>query len=269
MPGAAAGPTSFTPPRRFSGTNWAIVAGALAVAWVSWGQPNQIGLWTYVILWCMRLSAKFNLFLGVRNLGEEFLPDHMKYLGGFLRRKPMNLLFPFSVTLSTVICVWLAQKALATQATPFEVAGYMLLTTLLFLAILEHWMLVLPVPVTALWQWALNARGTRRRSAADLGTDVSSWSTYLSGACDRDELQKLLDALAVGSFGGVERVKGITQTGSGWIKFDLAGGRCSIAAFAPGDHEQPRVVAIGREIDEDRLKSAFDACIAPAAVPGQ
>ena len=28
----------------------------------------------------MRTSAKLNLFLGVRNLSEEFLPPHLAYL---------------------------------------------------------------------------------------------------------------------------------------------------------------------------------------------
>ena len=37
-------------------------------------QPNQVATWTFALLWVMRLSAKFNLFLGVRNRGEEFGP---------------------------------------------------------------------------------------------------------------------------------------------------------------------------------------------------
>ena len=38
------------------------------------------------------------MFLGVPNLTEEFLPEHLHYLKSFLSRKPMNLLFPVSVT---------------------------------------------------------------------------------------------------------------------------------------------------------------------------
>ena len=38
------------------------------------GRANQIGFWTYVMLWWMHESAKLNVFFGVPNLGEEMLP---------------------------------------------------------------------------------------------------------------------------------------------------------------------------------------------------
>jgi putative photosynthetic complex assembly protein 2 len=44
-------------------------------------QPNQVGTGTFAVLWVMRISAKLNLFLGVRNLSEELLPPHLAYLG--------------------------------------------------------------------------------------------------------------------------------------------------------------------------------------------
>ena len=87
----------------------AIIVCAGVVVWLTWGQPNHIGLWTFMILWWMHQSAKLNVFLGVRNLNEEFLPEHLAFLTGFLKKKPMNLLFPVSVSISTVICVMLAQ----------------------------------------------------------------------------------------------------------------------------------------------------------------
>ena len=37
------------------------------------------------------------------NLTEEFLPEHLQYLKSFLARKPMNLLFPVSVTGGTIV----------------------------------------------------------------------------------------------------------------------------------------------------------------------
>ena len=49
----------------------------------------------------MHLSARLNVFLGVRNVSEEFVPAHMEVLKSFLTRKPMNLLFPVSVTAAT------------------------------------------------------------------------------------------------------------------------------------------------------------------------
>jgi len=145
----------------------AILVTAVAVVALTWGGPNQIGTWTFMILWIMRLSAKLNVFLGVPNLAEAFLPEHLDYLKSYFRKQPMNLLFPLSITASTVAVALLVRETLAADAGGFEVAGITLLATLLALAILEHWFLVLAIPDVALWRWALAARERWRRPAND------------------------------------------------------------------------------------------------------
>jgi len=110
-----------------------------------------------VILWLMRWSAKLNLFLGVPNL-NDWLPDHLAYLKTYMPKRSMNLLFPVSVTLPTVIVVLLASQALGPDARDFSSVGLILAATLLALGILEHWLLVLPLPDEALWAWALPPR---------------------------------------------------------------------------------------------------------------
>ena len=62
-----------------------VVSGAAVVA-VTWDGANQIGLWTFVVLWAMRLSAKLNLFLGVPISTTQFLPSHLQYLTSFFTR---------------------------------------------------------------------------------------------------------------------------------------------------------------------------------------
>jgi putative photosynthetic complex assembly protein 2 len=146
----------------------AILMTAVAVLALTWGEVNQIGTWTFMILWWLRLSAKLNVFLGVPNLTEEFLPEHLQYLKRFFTRRPMNALFPLSVTASTVALALLVHSALDAPAGSFEATGLMLLATLLALAVLEHWFLVLPLPDAILWQWALRSRETRRRSGVTL-----------------------------------------------------------------------------------------------------
>jgi putative photosynthetic complex assembly protein 2 len=135
----------------------AILVCAAVVTAITWDAPNQVGTWTFMILWAMRQSAKLNVFLGVPNLSEEFLPEHLRYLTSFLSRKPMNLLFPVSITLSMVAVVLLAQLATAVDASPFSATGYTFLATMVGLAILEHWFLVIPLPATALWRWSLQS----------------------------------------------------------------------------------------------------------------
>jgi putative photosynthetic complex assembly protein 2 len=448
----------------------AILATAAAVFTLAWPGSNHIGVWTFVVLWWMHQSAKLNVFLGVRNVNEEFVPDHLAVLKSFLTRKPINLLFPVSVTISTVIAYLLLDEAFSATATAFEATGYTFLGTLMVLAILEHWLLVLPLPTTALWQWGLTSRVVRKpfdveivagflgagktsfmrrllaaadpavrtvvlvndfgalgidgsllsgqgaevvelpngciccslrkdlarqltdivtrlapqriliepSGVADLGaligvleqpsvkplvkslrictivdaanfpslfnrmhevlaaqisiaqllivnkTDLvtaaelriveatlaelnpravvlparfgmvlnaaeqrpapaasvvrpaaaaqshehethtadefTAWSTLLGNTCHPQGLQDLLDGVTAGTFGEIERVKGIARAGLGWVHFDVAGGRSTIAAFAPNQGEEPRVTAIGRGLDRVRLQAAFDVC---------
>ena len=134
-----------------------LVGGALVAA-ATWGMANRFGLYTYCVLWAMRLSAKLNLFFGVLNTGEQFLPPHLRYLKGFFRRRRMNFLFPFSICGATTAAVVLAQKVLAADD-PFQTTGYSLVTSLLALAILEHWFMVLPIPTEKLWAWGFRTSG--------------------------------------------------------------------------------------------------------------
>jgi hypothetical protein len=127
---------------------------------VSWGEPNQVGTATYLVLWIMRTSAKLNLYLGVRNLSEAFLPDHLAYLASFFRRRPMNLLLPVSVAAASAYLALLVAHATDAQSSRADAVGYALVGTMLALAILEHLLLVLPVDATAVWKWALTRRST-------------------------------------------------------------------------------------------------------------
>lgn len=131
-----------------------------AVWWLSQGAANQVGWWTWLVLWVMRLSAKLNVYLGVRNLGEEFLPAHLRYIGSYFRRRPMNALFPFCIAAATVAAVAVWRGALTAPAGAFEAVGLSLAGTLLALAVIEHWFLVIPLPTTGLWSLGMRSRST-------------------------------------------------------------------------------------------------------------
>jgi len=70
----------------------------------------------------------------------------------------MNLFFPVSVSVATVVMCLLVVSALDLSTANFASVALMLAATLLALAILEHWFLVLPLADAALWNWALDAR---------------------------------------------------------------------------------------------------------------
>ena len=136
----------------------AIVASAIVVVALTWGQPNQVGTWSFLVLWWMHQSAKLNVFFGVRNLNEEFLPEHLNFLKGFLTKKPMNNFFPFSVTISTIITAAVLAHAFARDATPFQQVGLSFIGVFMAFAVLEHWMLVMPMPAGAIWAPGLKSR---------------------------------------------------------------------------------------------------------------
>ena len=133
----------------------ALAAGVLVC---TWGQPNQTGWWTFAVLWAMRQSAKLNVFLGVRNLSEGFLPPHLKYLGSYFMRKPMNPLWPLSVLAAGFVTVRTWQAAGLTEGGDFATVALSLAASLLSLAIVEHLFMVLPLPSEALWHWSLRSR---------------------------------------------------------------------------------------------------------------
>jgi putative photosynthetic complex assembly protein 2 len=146
-----------------------LCAGGALVALVSWNAPNRVGLWTYLVLWVMRTSAKLNLFLGVRNLAEELLPPHLRYLESYFRRAPMNPLWPFAVVASTVAAVVVLRIGILGPPDALTTTAALLCGTLLALAVLEHWFMVLPLPADALWAFARRPRAAEPAAAAVSG----------------------------------------------------------------------------------------------------
>ncbi len=137
----------------------AILATAGVIVWASWGAPNQAGTWTFMVLWAGRTSAKLNFFLGVRNLGEEFLPARLAYLKSFFRRRAMNPLMPISVGAGLL---WMGTLA---GTDGMGQVGQTFVMTMLTLAVIEHVVLVLPLPFARLWGWAVTERRAAGRDA--------------------------------------------------------------------------------------------------------
>jgi putative photosynthetic complex assembly protein 2 len=147
-----------------------VVATGVVLALLTRDAPNQVGFWTFTVLWLMRWSAKLNVFLGVPNLHGDWLPDHLSFLRSYMGQRSMNYLFPVSVTAATVIIVLMVEDASGLGHDPFGLTALVLVASLLALAVLEHWFLVLPLPDEALWSWALKPT-TRDEPAGDSGDD--------------------------------------------------------------------------------------------------
>ena len=144
-----------------------ILASGIVIIALTWNAANQIGTLTFLVLWAMRISAKLNLYLGVRNLSEEFLPPHLTYMGSYFRKRTMNAFLPISIVAASVVLAGLMVLASTAVVARADSVGFVLVSTMLAMAILEHFLLVLPLPSTALWRWALRGRNRSATAAAD------------------------------------------------------------------------------------------------------
>lgn len=207
-----------------------IFLGAIILA-LTWNGGSLVGLWIFVVLAWMHESARLNVFLGVRNPNEELVPAHMHFVRSFIRRRPMNLLFPLSVTLSTVVLVLLIQQAIAPGVDTHTAVGLTLVATLMALAILEHWFLVIPLPTAMLWSWGLQARGHASCFDVDviMGTLGSGKTTFIRRLLEQESIQNEKTVVLISDFSdqGVDAAV-LRAEGAEVIEFVDAGGYSSL-----------------------------------------
>ncbi|SHF69357.1 putative photosynthetic complex assembly protein 2 [Loktanella atrilutea] len=143
--------------RAFGTVAWhelALVLGLLALVLASKGSVNRIAQATYLVLFLARICAKLNLYFGVPRINTEFVPLRLAHLKSYFTRGPVTLAFPVAITALTALLSVCAERLLTTEV-PATATGYALLTALAALAILEHWLMVLPLPDAKLWRWML------------------------------------------------------------------------------------------------------------------
>lgn len=136
-----------------------LVVGLLGFVVASDGAPNRMALATYLVLFLARIFAKLNLFYGVPRINTEFIPNRLSHLRSYFRRGPITLAFPVAITVLTGVLAVCAER-LWTATTDATMAGYGLLTALAVLALLEHWLMVVPLPDAKLWRWMLPQQHT-------------------------------------------------------------------------------------------------------------
>jgi putative photosynthetic complex assembly protein 2 len=93
-----------------------LLAGFLTLVLAAPAAENTIAAWTFGVLYIARISAKLNLYF---------------------------------------VAVVVGVQALGVATSPAETAGIALVTALTALALLEHWLMVLPLPDARLWRWML------------------------------------------------------------------------------------------------------------------
>lgn len=128
-------------------------AGALALVSLTGGHATAF--WTFAILLVMRLSTKFNLFLGVANFTDGFLPARLGYLKSYFRKRSWNGLMGLSIVGALAISWWWAETALGAPSGTASQFGAALIAVLAFLGLIEHGFLIFPMKESALWRWAM------------------------------------------------------------------------------------------------------------------
>lgn len=240
----------------------AIALSGGVVALLTVQAENPVALWTFAVLWVMRLSSKLNIYLGAPNIPDAFLPAHLRYLATYFRRRPMNALLPVSVGASSAVLALMLVRALDPAATPFQSLALLLPAAMLALAILEHWLMFLPIPSTWLWDWGLASHRRLVAPAPQGGTSLRSWEAPMLGAVDPGALRGVLDQVATGRFGQVISISGTSRSEQGWIRFLVENGRTELQPVPPRRFQPAFVTAVGRDFDAAQLGKALAACAA-------
>ena len=144
-----------------------LFAALMLIAYASYDMPNHFTALTFAVLFFARVSAKLNLFLGVPRINVEFLPRPLAHLSSHFRTAKMSLFFPIAVTALTFAAGCWTERAIS-AATDARQIGFVLLSALTLLALLEHWFMVLRLPDQKLWRWMMPAQKTKPAKSTPL-----------------------------------------------------------------------------------------------------
>ena len=131
-----------------------LVSSLLVVVVICANATNTVGMWTYLILYAARISAKLNLFFGVPQINTEFVPKPLEHLKSYFTQGRITIAFPIGVTLLSLAFACFTERWIASE-TSAQAVGFALLTSMAALAAIEHWLMVVPLPDAKLWRWML------------------------------------------------------------------------------------------------------------------
>jgi len=134
-----------------------LLAAFVYVLWASSAAVNAMAPWTFGVLYGARILAKLNLFLGVPGINYDAVPRALAHIPSYFRQGDPSWLFPITIiVLSLGTALWVSR--LAAAASTEQAVTFGLLAALTGLALIEHWMMLLPLADTKLWRWLMPAR---------------------------------------------------------------------------------------------------------------
>lgn len=136
-------------------------AGSLAVLVLAWvltrGGPNRAALHVLLAFWGTTQLAKLNVFLGVANPGERFLPEWLRFVEAFFGPRANSPLLAVSIAALAAAAWWCGRRA-ARAEDPFARWSGAMVACMLALGALEHAFLGVAWE-TPLWDVFLRLRG--------------------------------------------------------------------------------------------------------------
>lgn len=132
----------------------AMMVIALGLLILSWGSQNTVAVTTFWVLWLMRVSTEVNVFFGVSQLPEHWLPLKLQYLMSYRHKSYVSIVLPCSLVVTALASVVSIVFTLNTTSEA-QFIGHVLISTLLVLGFLEHLALAIPFPVDRIWSWGL------------------------------------------------------------------------------------------------------------------
>lgn len=147
----------------------AAALGALGMAALVWGAPNQLAWWVYVLLWLMHTSAKLCVFFGVPAFNPALLPTHLHFLAQVLPVRRCNAFLPAAVSIGAIVTIFLFGRGVTAPVGSFEQTSLLMLGTMQLLGVLEHGLLMIPsIPsVTALFRTLRGKKARRQPTSAE------------------------------------------------------------------------------------------------------
>jgi len=155
------------------------------------GADNPVALYSFLVLWIMRWSAKLNLFFGVPNFNTDWFPKRLAYAHSYIRRAPITLFFPLSVVSACLIAAELISRSMTSEYP--EALITLLPGILLSLAILEHLFMALPIADSELWNRIFTRDDTESDTQASSATvDTATKPTQSAQARTQKRINKVM-----------------------------------------------------------------------------
>lgn len=129
----------------------ALLVAGVAICLPAWNAENNTAAQVFLVMYAMRLSTKLNLFWGVRNFYEGFLPGPTSHLSSYFRRRGLTPLFALTASAVMVLTLLAWHRALSPQP-DWAQSRDAFVASLLTLSLLEHLLLVLPIRPERLWR---------------------------------------------------------------------------------------------------------------------